>query len=257
MAYVDINKIQISREFEDILTSLSKDDYNILEKSLLESGFNPQFGRIKVWFPENVEGIGYIIDGHNRYKICKHHNIKLTDRCFEAVSMDSKEEVIKWMFENQLARRNLSPVDKFRIIEKYTEHLKMLAKKNQSNRGLINPTKINVQKEKAKLAGISSNSFYKLNKIMKSDNEEVKRWVKNNEISIDKAYQMVCNPTLKKEKTVTPQQQIEKLDNRIQEIDKNVNRLIEEREEIVSKIKSVFELLGIECPEKYMGGTIN
>lgn len=120
--------------------------------------------------------------------------------------MDSKEEVIKWMFENQLARRNLSPVDRFRIIEKYTEHLEMLTKKNQSNRGLINHTQINVQKEKAKLAGISSNSFYKLNKIMKSDNEEVKKWVKNNEISINKAYQMVCNPTLKNEKSVTPQQ---------------------------------------------------
>lgn len=90
---------------------------------------------------------------------------------------------------------------------------------------------------------------------MKSENEEVKKWVKNNEISIDKAYQMVRNPVLKKEKPVTPQQQIEKLDNRIKEIDKNVNRLIKEREEIVSKIKSVFELLGIECPEEYRRAT--
>lgn len=255
MACVDINKIQINKELEDILPSLSKDDYNILEKSLIENGFNPQFGRIKVWFPENIQDIGYIIDGHNRYKICKHHNIILTDKCFEVVFIDSKEEVIKWMYENQLARRNLSLVDKFRIIEKYTAHLEALAKKNQSNGGLINPTKINVQKEKAKLAGISSNNFYKLSKIMKSENEEVKKWVKNNEISIDKAYQMVRNPVLKKEKPVTPQQQIEKLDNRIKEIDKNVNRLIKEREEIVSKIKSVFELLGIECPEEYRRAT--
>lgn len=253
----DINKIQISREFEDILPSLSKDDYNVLEKSLIENGFNPQFGRIKVWFPENIEDVGYIIDGHNRYKICHNHNIELSDECFEAVFIDTKEEVIKWMFENQLARRNLSLVDKFRIIEKYTAHLEVLAKKNQSNGGLINPTKINVQKEKAKLAGISSNSFYKLNKIMKSDNEEVKGWVKNNEISIDKAYQIVCNPVLKKPESVTPQQQIEKLDNRIKEIDKNVDKLIEEKKEIISKIRSVFELLGIECPEKYRRITNN
>lgn len=59
----------------------------------------------------------------------------MTDECFEVIFIDTKEEVIKWMFENQLARRNLSLVDKFRIIEKYTAHLAVLAKKNQSNGG--------------------------------------------------------------------------------------------------------------------------
>lgn len=70
--------------------------------------------------------------------------------------MDSKEEVIKWMFENQLARRNLSPTEKYEIVERYTTFLNDMAKKNQSDggKGLSNLTKVNVRQEKAKRAGM-------------------------------------------------------------------------------------------------------
>lgn len=206
MAYVDIKDLVIDKEFEDLLPALSQEDYNMLEQSLLKSGFEQKFGRIKIWFPNRNDGKCYIVDGHNRFKICKKHGIKLENGDFEQVKFNSRDGVKKWIFENQLARRNLSVVDKYEIVEKYSVTLKAAAKKNQSDggKGFINITRIDVQTEKAKMMGISSGSYYKLDKIMKSNNEDIKWDLRNKRISIDKAYQIV-NKSLKKKENVTPQ----------------------------------------------------
>lgn len=252
MAYVDIKDLTIDKEFKDLLPSLSQEDYNMLEQSLLKNGFEQNFGRIKVWFPKENKGKGYIVDGHNRFKICKEHGIKLENGDFEQVKFDSRDDVKKWIFENQLARRNLSIVDKYEIVEKYSVELKAAAKKNQSDggKGFINITRINVQTEKAKMMGISKGSYFKLDKIMKSDKDDIKWDLRNKRISIDKAYQIVNN-SLKGKENFTPQQQIQKLHGRISEIDKNVKKLNKEKEQILNKLNSIYEILDIEYPVNY------
>ncbi len=244
---LNFNNIQIDEELERLLPPLSKEDYNILEQSLLKNGFEQKFGRIKVWFPKGNNGKCYIVDGHNRFKICKNQDIKLVSGDFEQVKFDSRDDVKKWMFENQLARRNLSIVDKYEIVERYSVTLKAIAKKNQSDggMGLINITRIDVRKEKANMMGISEGSYYKLDKIMKSRNEDIKRDLRNKRISIDKAYQIV-NASLKEKEVITPQQQIQKLHDRISEIDKNIRKLNKEKEQILKKLNSIYDLLDIE-----------
>lgn len=243
---LNFNNIQINEEFEDLLPPLSKEDYDLLEQSLLKNGFEQKFGRIKVWFSKGNNGKGYIVDGHNRFKICKEHGIKLGNGDFERVKFDSKDDVKKWMFENQLARRNLSIVDKYEIAERYCAMLKIVAKKNQSDggKGFINITRIDVRKEKAKMTGISEGSYSKLDKIMKSNYEDIKWDLRNKRISIDKAYQII-NSSLKKNENVTPQQQIQRLYERISEIDKSVGKLSEEKEQILKKLNSIHEILDI------------
>lgn len=49
----------------------------------------------------------------------------------------------------------------------------------------------------------------------------------------------------------TPQQQIDRFNERISEIDRNIENLITERKQIADKLKLVYEVLNIECPEKY------
>lgn len=246
MAYIDIKDLMIDKEFESLLPSLSQEDYNILEQSLLKNGFDQKFGRIKVWYPKRNDGKGYIVDGHNRFKICKEYGIKLRSGDFEQVKFDSRDDVKKYMFENQLARRNLSIVDKYEIVERYCVMLKMIAKKNQSDggKGFINITRIDVRKEKAKMTGISEGSYSKLDKIMKSNNEDVKWDLRNKHISIDKAYQIVNN-SLKEKKNATHQQQIQKLHDRISEIDKSIGKLNKEKEQILKKLNSIYEILDI------------
>lgn len=238
--------ICIDKEFEELLPSLSKEDYNILEQSLLKNGFDKKFGRIKVWFPKGNSSNGYIVDGHNRFKICKDHKLKLGGRDCEQINFDSRGDVKKWMFENQLARRNLSIVDKYEIVEKYSVTLKEIAKINQSagGKGFINITRINTRKEKAKMMGISEGNYHKLDKVMKSNNEDIKCDLRNKRISIDKAYQIV-NSSVKKE-VVTPQQQIQKLHDRIREINNRIEKLNKEKKQVLEKISSVYELLDIE-----------
>lgn len=249
---LNFNNIQIDPELENLLPPLSKEDYDLLEQSLLKNGFEQKFGRIKVWFSKGNNCKGYIVDGHNRFKICKEHGIKLVNGDFERVKFDSKDDVKKWMFENQLARRNLSIVDKYEIAERYCAMLKIVAKKNQSDggKGFINITRIDVRKEKAKITGISEGSYGKLDKIMKSNNEDIKWDLRNKRISIDKAYQIVNN-SLKEKENVTPQQQIQKLQDRIGEIDKSVERLNKEKGQILEKLNSIYEILDMMCPVNY------
>ncbi len=252
MTYVNIKDLVVDKEFEELLPSLSQEDYSILEQSLLKNGFDQKFGRIKVWCPKRNDGKGYIVDGHNRFKICKKHGIKLESGDFEQIKFNSRDDAKKWIFENQLARRNLSIIDKYEIVEKYSVTLKAAAKKNQSDggKGFINITRIDVQTEKAKMMGISSGSYYKLDKIMKSNNEDIKWDLRNKRISIDKAYQIV-SVSFKEKEIITPQQQIQKLHDRINEIDKSVGKLNKEKEQILKKLSSVYELLDIRYPVNY------
>lgn len=80
---------------------------------------------------------------------------------------------------------------------------------------------------------------------MKSDNEDIKWDLRNKRISIDKAYQIV-NASVKKKDVITPQQQIQKLHDRINEIDKNIGKLNKEKEQILKKLNSIYDLLDIE-----------
>lgn len=119
---LNYENIKINKELEQLLPPLLKEDYSRLEDSLLKNGFQEKFGRIKLWCPDKDDAtnksVMYIVDGHNRYNICKKHNIELSQWCYEFIFFESKEEVIKWMFENQLARRNLSDADKYEVVEK-------------------------------------------------------------------------------------------------------------------------------------------
>ena len=254
---LNFNNIQIDEELENLLPPLSKEDYDLLEQSLLKNGFEQKFGRIKVWFGSaedtDNESVGYIVDGHNRYRICTKHKIELDSYCFEAVFMDSKEEVIKWMFENQLARRNLSQTEKYEIVERYTTFLNDMAKKNQSDggKGLSNLTKVNVRQEKAKRAGMSDGNYYKLDKVMKSDNEEVKQKLRKKKISVNKAYREIKNPKPTEKESITPEQKIIEFDNRMNEIDKEISSLRTERETLMRRRRSLFESLDIPLSVKY------
>jgi len=88
-------EIIIDNEFKKLLPELDPETFAWLEESLLEYGcMNP----LVLWN-------GTLIDGHNRYKIIKKHDLP-----FNTVNMefDSRDDVIIWIISTQLARRNLS-----------------------------------------------------------------------------------------------------------------------------------------------------
>ena len=271
---IDFKKIQIDEELEELLPKLSEDDSSSLTQSLLDNGFDQKFGRIKVWFPEDNDGTGYIVDGHNRYKICSKNGIELSDYCFEPVFFDSKEDVIKWMLENQLARRNLQTIQRIAIAEKYRPIFEKQAKERQSEyhgnqydkKREVPQNFVEVQNRKkqdnetnaklAKMADVNRETYRQAKRVLDSDNEEVKRRVLSGKTSISAGYRELRNNSNensvpKKEEKNTPEQRIIEADNRMNEIDRKIADLKNERENLMRKRSMIFESLDIECKLKY------
>jgi N6-adenosine-specific RNA methylase IME4 len=93
-----MNTIHIDPEFKSLIPPLSKEEYDLLEKSILSEGCRDP---LVVW----QNGKLTLIDGHNRYEICSKNNVnfKLHYKTFT-----NTEEVKDWIITNQLGRRNLT-----------------------------------------------------------------------------------------------------------------------------------------------------
>ena len=94
-------------EFKSLIHPLRRKEYLMLEESILAEGCRDA---IVVWN-------GIIIDGYNRYEICRKHEVPF--RIVEKV-FDSRNEVIVWICRNQLGRRNIcDETRKFLIGKQY------------------------------------------------------------------------------------------------------------------------------------------
>lgn len=87
-------------ELRNLLDLPTAEERKMLEASVIKEG-GPH-DPIVVWKERNA-----IVDGHNRYDICKAHSLP-----FKTVELSFKdiEEAKEWMLTNQLGRRNLSPL---------------------------------------------------------------------------------------------------------------------------------------------------
>ena len=116
---------------------------------------------------------------------------------------------MEWMLDIQLGRRNLSPIQRIAITEKYRPIYEKQARENLSlggrNGGLSNlskpsqksskalsvENKIDVRAKLAETAGVSTDTYSKGKKILDSDNEEVKEKVLSGEMSINAGYNKI------------------------------------------------------------------
>lgn len=187
----------IDAELQKIMPELSNEEYKELEDSLLTEGFKG--APIIVWKQE-----GIIVDGHNRYNICKKHNISYE---VQELEFDNRDDVIQWMIRTQLGRRNLNPLQRIEIAEKFRPLYKKRAKERQVKAGKEhgkggtkvtenlpqpleekkkrNPT---VDKELSDIAGVSEKTYQMGRKVLNSRNEKLIEEVKSKEKSISGAY---------------------------------------------------------------------
>lgn len=255
---LDIKDLVIDKEFEELLPVLTPDEFENLEKSIIKNGL---LDPIKVWQePETDKWL--IIDGHNRYKILKKNHIDWHYWCDYKILYDSdlptREDVKHWMLEQQLGRRNLSDAERYDIVQKFKSVFEKKAKENQSSggKGLTNLSKVNTRKEMAKATGVSEGTYQKLDKVMQSDNEEVKQQLRENKISVDKAYQQITHPITEPKEILTPEQKIQEIDNRVNAINKEIDKLNQERKSLVCRRCVMFEGLDIVPVVKYGWTTV-
>ena len=245
-----IDDLVIDKEFEELLPVLTPEEFDRLEQSILKNGM---LDPIKVW-EEPGTGRNIIIDGHNRYRILKKNNISLNYwenyKFMYADELPTRDDVKRWMLEQQLGRRNLSEAEKYEIVQKFKSVFEQKAKKNQSlgGKGSTNLPKVDTRKEMAKATGVSEGTYRKMDVVMKSDNEDLKQKLREKKVSVDAAYKEVKSAD---QKPITVKQQIDRLDKRINDIDKTIASLQAEKEEIIQRRTSIFYALDIKCSVKY------
>lgn len=116
---------------------------------------------------------------------------------------------MEWMLDIQLGRRNLSPIQRIAVAEKYRPIYEKQAKKNlitstggsnpQPLPNLVNPeNKIDTTKKLADLADVGKETYRMGVKVLNSNNEDVKKRVQSGETSISAGYKELIQ--CKKEK---------------------------------------------------------
>lgn len=189
-----MRKLNIDPEFKNLISPLSDEEYNQLKENLIEEGCRDS---LVAWNET-------ILDGHNRYEICMEKKIPFS---VDEMDFESRDEALEWMIKNQFGRRNLPSVVRVKLALRLKEVIQEKARKNMESGinqhsplqlvGKASP--IHTDKELGKLAGVSSETIRRYEKIQKEAEPEVKEKVDKGEMSIRKGF----NTTLPK-KTVTP-----------------------------------------------------
>lgn len=104
-------QITVLEELRQFITPLSTEEFAILESNILNMGCKDP---LAIWettkkeagIEDSEEAAYVLIDGHNRFTICKKYNL---DYKIVLLAFDGIEKVKDYMIDFQLGRRNLTP----------------------------------------------------------------------------------------------------------------------------------------------------
>lgn len=98
-----MDKLTVAHDFQALCPTLTDEELRLLEESLVEEGCQHA---IVVW---KCGKQTIIVDGHNRYAICKKHRIAFK---VHPLKVESRQEALGWAARNQLGRRNATEEQK-------------------------------------------------------------------------------------------------------------------------------------------------
>jgi ParB-like chromosome segregation protein Spo0J len=173
-------ELKTRKLFADLIPPLSIEERGELENSIMDEGCRDA---ICVWN-------GVIVDGHNRYEICKRRK-----RAFRVkeMSFENDEAAVAWIIRNQFGRRNLTAMQRAELALKLKDAIAAEAKKRQGARNDLKAKTNIVQKsapsktrdELAKMAGVSHDTIAKVEKIIAGAEPEVVEAARKGEMSIN------------------------------------------------------------------------
>jgi hypothetical protein len=181
--------IQINEELRAYIDPLTVNEYAALERSILAEGCRDA---LVVWGD-------VLIDGHNRYAICRKHDV-----AFKTVQNDSFatiEDVMLWMIDNHLARRSVSDFQRGMLALRKKAILAARVRVQQENKpeavaaDLPQQPPLNTREDVAKIAGISSNAISQIEKIQKTAAPELVDAVRSGAISLNAAAAVASLPS--------------------------------------------------------------
>lgn len=173
----------IDEEFQKLIPPLTDDEYRQLEENCIKEGIREA---ILVW--DRGDDL-VIVDGHNRYKIAREHNLKWSHK---VMNFESREAVKEWIIKNQFGRRNLTPYDRSLLALKLKPLIAEKAKERQIQGGkekvVQKSAQAKTRDELAKVAGVSHDTIHKVEKIEAEATPQVKQAVRDGKLSINQAY---------------------------------------------------------------------
>ena len=185
--------ITINEELQAYIDPLTTDEYTALERSLLAEGCRDA---LVLWGD-------LLIDGHNRYGICKKHGIAFNT--VQNASFKSLDDVHLWMIDNHLGRRSVSDFQRGVLALRKKDILSVrAAQARASSAGSDAEADAQPAAEKtltrdviAKAARVSSVTLGQIEKIQKTAAAELVSAVKAGIVSINAAAAISSLPSEK------------------------------------------------------------
>jgi len=179
--------ITINAVLQAYIDPLTDSEYAALERSLLNEGCRDA---LVLW--NDV-----LIDGHNRYAICRKHDIAF--KTIQNTSFESIDDVMLWMIDNHLARRSVSDFQRGVLALRKKEIVAarspapVAAVDAPEGESLPKPA-MSTREEVARVARLSSNQISQIEKIQKAATPELVEAVRSGTISINAAATVASLP---------------------------------------------------------------
>jgi hypothetical protein len=184
--------ITVNQELLAYIDPLTVDEHDALERSLLAEGCRDA---LVLWGD-------VLVDGHNRYGICRKHGIPFNT--VQHILFQSMDDVHVWMIEQHLGRRSLTDFQRGMLALRKKGILAERARAadneasahTASTSGPVVPEPKISRKGIAKEARISSNTVSQIEKIQKSAAPQLVAAVKAGTISINAAATIASLPVV-------------------------------------------------------------
>ena len=182
--------IIINQVLQAYVDPLTENEYAALERSLLAEGCRDA---LVLWGE-------VLIDGHNRYAICRQHNIEF--RTVQNTSFSSIDDVMLWMIDNHLARRSVSDYQRG-VLALRKKDIVAARKAQRAEEPQIAPQDAydapesppwNTREDVAKAARVSSNTISQIERIQKAATPQLVEAVRAGTISINAAANVASLP---------------------------------------------------------------
>ena len=176
-------QLKIEPEFQELIPPLTAEEYKQLEDNIIKEGCRDA---LVVWNDT-------IIDGHNRYEICKNHGKEFDT--VDILFIDNDEAKV-WIIDNQSGRRNLTDGWKYELKQ---ERKRLLLQKHEAERAIsrVSPNDTReaesgrTRKELATELGWSTGKVAQADYVWKHGDEEIKAKVKSGDETVKGAYSQV------------------------------------------------------------------
>lgn len=155
----------IDSEFKNLIPPMKPEEFQGLKENIVNNGYDILYP-IVIW--NNI-----IIDGHNRYSICKEFNIQFS---VSEKNFNNRFEVMNWIINNQLNRRSMTNEQRSYLIGKrYQEEKKEEGRPKVENNVVplvtLRPNNSNIEQKIAEKYKVSPETVRKAEKFANAIDE--------------------------------------------------------------------------------------